>query len=503
MLTEFAEEHVQSYASWYHNPRQFCKDVLNFTPDEWQEDPLDKIVEANRMALLGAKGVGKSRLKAAIGWWWAVTRKQAQVICTSKDEDNLSDGLWKEIGILYGESKFLQRFFTYNSEMARCREKPVDWFLAARGWRKNADPVEQAQALAGKHGPAMMWLGDEAGSYGQAIVTSGSAMLANAVPGSGIEAKVVLGGNTTDPAGPLAKIAKNRTVWAVFTINSDPDNPKRAKRVSIDWARGEIKEHGRQNPWIKVAIFAEFPDVGFTNLLGPEDIDRAKLRHYIEADYDHVQKRIGVDPAREGDDSTIITVRQGLWNGAYVQMRGADGPTVAQRVALAVTRSGAEVVFVDEIGVGYSVLDHLRLLRVRCIGVNSSSTKTDEARHYNKRAEMWCRMADWIKKGGRIPTDYPQLEEDLMVPQYTFKDSAILIEEKKQIKKRLGRSPDWADALSMTFYSVDMPAALGELGPAPGFLANDRRKQSADFDPLRSMSSGSGQDYDPLGGGRL
>jgi len=478
---DVSEEHIAQVARWYRDPVAFAKDVFDADLDEWQIDASRALVTNDRVAFIASKGVGKSFLEAVIGWWWMATRRRAQVICTSINAKNLRSGLWKEIGGLYGQSKFLQAIFEFNSERVFAREDKSNWFMEARSWRDHADSVEQAQALAGLHGPAMLWLGDEAGSYHKAILASGSAMLANVVPGSGNEGKILLGGNPTDPAGPLGDISKNRTLWHVVNINGDPDNPKRSKRISEAWARQEIKDHGRDNPWVKVSVFGEFPDTGFNNLLGPNDITAAILRSYIPEQVASAQKRLGVDVAGHGDDATVIYFRQGLKAGPYVEMRGADTDQICDRVALAVKRTGAEVVFVDATGgFGTGVIDGLRRRNIRVVGVNFSEKATEYDRYHNKRAEMWYTMAKWVREGGQIPQDDTVLQDDLVAPTYTFKQSRILIEEKDLVKRRIGRSPDHADALGLTFAWADMPAE-DPLGLGWSF---NRGSASSDFNPI-------------------
>jgi hypothetical protein len=69
---------------------------------------------------------------------------------------------------------------------------------------------------------------------------------------------------------------------------------------------------------------------------------------------------------------------------------------------------------------------------------------------------------------------------ELSTPTYTFHNGKFQLEEKQQIKKRLGFSPNFADALSTTFAIPDMPAKddirtlLGKTG-----------KMAFDYDPLR------------------
>lgn len=494
---------------WQQDPVAFYDDVFREKVgeplDPWQVDALRALTTRDRVAFVASKGVGKSFLEAVAGWWWMVTRKEAQVICTSITASNLKSGLWKEIRGLYELSTLLQAEFQMNSERAQSKTHSK-WFIEARSWRDHVDPVEQAQALAGLHGPAMMWLGDEAGSYGHAILASGSAMMANVNREAGREAKMLLGGNPTDPKGPLGDIARDPEHWAVVRINGDPDNPNRSNRINLQWAQEEIAKHGRDNPWVKVSVLGEFPDVGFRNLLGPDDIDKAKKRVYSELDYQHAQKRIGVDVALGGDDATVICIRQGLRAGQFVEMRTDDPQVIANRVAKAVERSGAEVVYVDKTGVGVSVFKCLQTMNVRVVGVDNAQAASDE-RYLNSRAEQWFRLAEWVKDGGWLSTSYDQLEKDLMAPEYSFKQvnkrTVMMIQPKDEIKKVLGRSPDYGDALALTFVAPERQVgSYRDL--VPGFITKQSGKNNSDFDPHREYNGrGASTDFDPLDSSKL
>ena len=221
-------------------------------------------------------------------------------------------------------------------------------------------------------------------------------------------------------------------------------------------------------------------------LISLDDVEAATKRQYGGPEYEYSQKRLGVDVARFGDDTTVIYLRQGLKAGPFVVMRKADTQAIADRVALAVYNTKSELVFVDQTGVGAGVVDGLRRLRIPVIGVDSSSKPTEE-KYFNKRAEMWCGMAEWLKRGAWLPYDDPILRQDLTSVQYDFKNSKVLIEPKDDIKERLGRSPDHGDALALTFALQDMPAqdplGLGHYGVA--LMKKAMRKGGGDFDPLR------------------
>ena len=83
----------------------------------------------------------------------------------------------------------------------------------------------------------------------------------------------------------------------------------------------------------------------------------------------------------------------------------------------------------------------------------SFAGKADEhGRFKNKRAEMYFAVCDWIRAGGALP-ESEELVEELSATTYTFAkgSSQLILEDKDQIKAKLDRSPDLADALALTF----------------------------------------------------
>ena len=86
-------------------------------------------------------------------------------------------------------------------------------------------------------------------------------------------------------------------------------------------------------------------------------------------------------------------------------------------------------------------------------------------------------MAEWVKGQGVLPR-IGELTFELIAPTYTFGNGQFVLEEKDQVKKRLGRSPDLADALALTFGLPDMPAGMRA-------LTSPRHHAVQDFDPYR------------------
>jgi hypothetical protein len=98
------------------------------------------------------------------------------------------------------------------------------------------------------------------------------------------------------------------------------------------------------------------------------------------------------------------------------------------------------------------VYDRLLELSVPVIGVNNATRATDHERFENKRAEIWWTMKDWFAdQPCRVPNN-AALISDLTAPQPKVSSNGRkLLEKKEDMAKRQVRSPDGADALSLTF----------------------------------------------------
>ena len=112
-------------------------------------------------------------------------------------------------------------------------------------------------------------------------------------------------------------------------------------------------------------------------------------------------------------------------------------------------------VFLDAGGVGGGVYDILKDRGYAKIvrGVMFGSKAINDDRYHNKRAEMWDLANDWLKD--ELPVQLikdDELLDDLCSVNKKYDSSGRLqLEEKDEVKKRIGRSPDKADAFVLTF----------------------------------------------------
>ena len=187
------------------------------------------------------------------------------------------------------------------------------------------------------------------------------------------------------------------------------------------------------------------------NILIPiDDISAAIKRHYAQSELRFSPKILGVDPARFGDDRSVIFRRQGVQAFAPVVLKQVDNMTLSAHVAHEIESFRPDGVFIDA-GCGGGVIDRLRQLGFTVTEVPFGGAPLKTGQYANKRAEMWGEMASWIKSVGALP-DVAELKADLCQTAYDYDAAGRLrLEPKEKLKARTGKSPDLADALALTF----------------------------------------------------
>ena len=450
-----AEETEAKLREWREDPVLFVQECFGVEPDAWQADVLRAFPINQRLAMKACKGPGKTCLIAWLCWNFLLTRPSPKVVATSISADNLADGLWAEMAKWQHKSRngLLEEMFQWNKTRISLKSAPENWFMSARAWSKSATSDQQANTLAGLHADYILFVLDESGGIPDAVMAAAEAALS-----TGIECKLVQAGNPTHTEGPLYRSCTSEAhLWHVTEITGDPDDPKRSPRIDVKWARAQIDKYGRDNPWVLVNVFGKFPPGSLNTLLGVEEV-RAAINRGLQGDqFQYAQKRLGVDVARFGDDRTVLIPRQGLQCYKPVVMRNARSQDIASRIAAAKMKWDSEVEFIDGTGgYGAGVIDFLISTGQTPLEINFAG-KADDPRYLNKRAEMWFRMAEWVKRGGSLPND-PDLVKELTAPTYSFSNNGkFVLEKKDQIKERLGFSPDLADALALTFATEEQP----------------------------------------------
>lgn len=163
---------------------------------------------------------------------------------------------------------------------------------------------------------------------------------------------------------------------------------------------------------------------------------------------------VGVDPAHEGKDRTVITLRRGRHQFYSEVYKGWKTPEICGRIIQIIREFKPIKVFVDK---GYNPGVYDRLIELGwddvVIGIHFGQGADDPTRYQNKRAEMWDRMRRWFEDKPVKIEDDEELQTELTCVGRRPPDSLgrLLLEKKEDIRKNIGVSPDKADALALTF----------------------------------------------------
>lgn len=200
----------------------------------------------------------------------------------------------------------------------------------------------------------------------------------------------------------------------------------------------------------------DFAQAAENDLFSTELLDKAFDRTLKEEDIPADEPLIGGgDIARYGDDSTVLFRRRGLMAYASpLRWKHLNTMEVADKfiAALEGPRDKIDMLFCDVGGLGAGVVDRVQQMGYSNISeVSFQGRAAEDKRYENIRAEMYFKLKEWLEKGGALPP-IDGLREELHKVQYKFsKHGRLMLTPKEEIKDKLGRSPDTADALALTF----------------------------------------------------
>jgi hypothetical protein len=454
-------------------------------PDEWQRTVLkhigDELVKgqsmakalrtAIRVAAATGHGVGKTALMAWLIQWFAATRPNPAIVVTANTEKQLSTKTWRELSKWHNIS-LIRPWFEWTATKYYLKEEPETWFASAIPWSEN-----NAEAFAGTHEKYVLILMDEASAIADVIFDTLEGAL------TGDQAIIVCFGNPTRNTGRFREFWR-KLVHRWWTIQVDSRTARKANQAQIkQW----LEDWGEDSDFFRIRVRGLFPRQA-SNQLNPEELVLAAMKREA-AGWEWEPVIIACDVARYGDDFTTILVRQGRKVHEINAFTQLDSAQVADKLVEAYDHykgdgsRGEPVIFIDTTGgLGAGPLDILRRLGYKkTFEVVFGSNARNKEKYFNKRAEMWHLAHLWMKDGA-LPS-CPELLEDLTnIEYYIYTDKRLRLEAKDDLKERIGRSPDWGDALAISFaYTVKVT-----LSSEPGYADTLRGKLEG---PKRSTNN--------------
>lgn len=425
-------------------------------PDEWQVEWLtalgEELVRARnagedessviRMATATGHGVGKTADVAWLILWFMSTHANPQCVVTANTLPQLKTKTWRELA-KWHQLALNRDWFEWTATQFKHRAAPNTWFATAIPWSEH-----NSTAFAGTHENDVLIIMDEASEIADVIWEVAEGALTTAKATNTVIWAVF--GNPTSNTGRFRQCwTKFRAFWRTFKVDA-----RKSARTDKALIKQWIEAYGEDSDFVRVRVLGEFPRVGATQLISNELVERAQARHIDERHIPRSMPRLmGVDIARQGDDSSVCYRRWGPKLYPAKRWRVPDLMVLAGYIAQEIREHNPDVVFIDAVGMGAGVYDRLVQLGftnvVPCYAGNKDEV-LDKKQFYNPVAEWWVRMREWLKTAD-IPDDNI-LYEDLIGRQYGYNIQMLLqLERKEDMKKRGLPSPDDADALALTF----------------------------------------------------
>ncbi len=457
------------------------------------------VVTNRRTAVPACHGPGKSFSTARLAAWWIDVHPAgtAFVVTTAPTDRQVKAILWREISRAHRLGK-LPGYVTQTAEWK------LDGELVAYG-RKPADHDEDG--FQGIHALHVLVILDEACGIPKQLWTAAATLLTNE------HARIVAVGNPDHPSSEFARVCADVDPvdggmsplgWNVlpiaahstpnFTGEPVPESMRAVLTSELlvdEFARdvggpalvdanrtllAAVRHHGALTAAL-AAVDDDTRGVLFgsplyvSKVLGmfPDDasdgvIPWSALRACIGAGAAgragtlRVPVELGIDVGgSDTGDETVVQERQGQHVGRRWAIRSSDPEKVLGLCETAIRTASPGRVKIDSIGIGWGIMAGLRRTfpDLDVYGINVSEAAADPTRFVNQRAEIWWEVGRRLTLDGGW--DLTDVEADstlaeLAAPRW-WEDKAgrIVVESKDEIRKRLGRSTDNADALLLAF----------------------------------------------------
>ncbi len=420
-------------------------------PDEWQTAELKEIArklqEPNadagviiREAIASGHGIGKSAFVAWLILWALSTFEDTMGVVTANTETQLKTKTWANVAKWYRLCIIKHWFhFTATALYSVQPDHEKTWRVDMVAWSEN-----NTEAFAGLHnqGKRIILIFDE----GSAIPDPIWEVSEGALTDAGTQIIWAVFGNPTRNTGRFKEcFSRYKHRWHTQQIDSRTSCLTDQKQIQ-EW----IDDYGVDSDFVKVRVRGIFPNMSAKQFFVMSDVDAAFGKHLNESQYNFAPKILTCDPAWEGDDMLEIGLRQGL---AFKLLRtipkNDNDIEIANILAQIEDEEKADAVFIDA-GYGTGIASAGKTWGRNWTLIWFAGDSPDPGM-FNRRAYMANECKKWLKAGGAIPPNN-ELRDDLLSPETVPRtDGKVQLESKKEIKKRLGRSPGKFDALLLSF----------------------------------------------------
>jgi len=395
---------------------------------------LNTIAHEEYTSIHSGRGVTKTASLAMAAICFLYTRTNVKVAATGPKFDQLKITLWAEI----------QKWLSMS-----CLTDELKW-SSERIWRVDNPATAFGQVITAKdkenisgiHAEHVMWIGDEYANVEEDIH--------NTIVGglNDPEIKFVIAGNPTKTSGAFFRsFTIEKDDWAVLHFNSED-----CARCNKKWLK-KMKRFPRDSDMYRVNVLGLPPQGNPKAIMSLSECEAARSRELLTLE---PYLEMGVDPAREGNDLTAISIRHGMKLLEVRVFAKTKAPEIVTNTVNMLREYRAKTGVKSRVKIkidkaDYGAADYLAQNKndnIEVVVCNFGGKGNDE--YTNEASTMWFNMRDQIHLA-ELPND-DELIEELSTREWSpAGGDRQMVEPKPKYKERLGRSPDRADSVILCY----------------------------------------------------
>lgn len=449
----------------------------------------------NHLYLAGRNDVPthNSMIASVIAAWWVDSHPPgtAIVVSTAPTYDQVHAILWEEVrkhhrtakerdNPLPGTITMSDKWSLHDGQLVGFGRKPKDG---------------DRHAFQGIHRRFVLAILDEACGIPEELWTGAEAITTNdgcriLAIGNPDDRETEFGKNYCDPATAQDWNRINIPASSTPNLTGEPVPPLLNEvLVSKEWCDERLRAWGADDPRYISKVLAEFPEASAASLFSPVVIATAFEDAGRKLKGTPLTLYFGVDVARYGGDLNVLTMFDGVRVIVLESWSGTDTVSSAARV---LTRVGEELadrksvhadIRVDAVGLGAGVVDtlaarkaELEMEHLQNDGVPSWFTVREmhgsaaapkdvggSVQGYGNARAWWYDQLKHLMRSGSIEIqEHAVLKDEFAGVRYEYRNGKLYIESKEEIRKRNGKSPDFADAVVYATAPVHEGLAPGD-----------------------------------------
>jgi hypothetical protein len=450
-------------------------------PTDYQDEIMSALPEKKRVSVRGPHGLGKTAIASWIILWFADTRDREgldwKIPTTASAWRQLDKFLWPEVhkwARRLNWEKLGRRPFSSRDELLRLN-------LKLKTGQAFAVASDEPELIEGAHADHLLYLFDESKAIPAGTWDSAEGAFSGAGVNASTEAYALSISTPGEPNGRFWEIQMRRPGfedWYVMHVTLE--RAIKAGRISAEWAEQRRLQWGEKSAVYQNRVRGEFATSDADGVIPLAWIEEAVERWRDRFDVDRRKANeptsnlpaftcVAADPARSGENKSTIALRFGQVLKEIREVIHQEDTSETTGTVVGIVGAYGGYAVIDVVGVGGGVVDRTREQGIPVYAFNAAEKTeqtdiTGEVGFVNCRAAAWWTLREYLDPKNGYKLELPPNDimiGDLTAPHWKLTSGGkIQLESKDDLKKRLGRSTDYADVVVQAFALLPEPEEI-------------------------------------------